>query len=200
MTERQQPRQSEFVETLRQAEGFCRLALNVLTGPYEWLVKQPGTRGSRVDGLESLAGLFVLSIWLICVWPDNPEIVREQVTLLMDMGIVCWGSMGLLLLHKLATAVAVARGRVVHSFDIGRSWFCRFGVSNEAAKALEVGGGIVMGIILLAVYFPLGSYLICAAGGLGVQYALIRAREKALRQLTVDARLEQQQLHGLIGC
>lgn len=173
------------------AIGFAHIHLPTL------LFKIPGTRGSRVDeNLGAYLSLIYLPIWWVYVtqaFRPPHQMVHPPVS--PPLFLLCWlGIIVLSVIHRIGTARAIRRGALIHSRDIGQSWFHKWsrGRSNGVTGEMIACGLLCFATIpfdmAIAMYFLVATFLMT------LPTALIEERRKHEFQEVVDSRLSQQWL------
>lgn len=185
MQDPQQPKGWTPVEDARNAASFFAFASRVLSAPVEVFLRTGF--GSRYFGLPSLVAVFAIPLWML-FWPGES-----------GSGIMLFWSLYLLMQLRawVESARMVARGEIVHTRYNG--WprlarcFRRHGEREikGAAEPLVVFG---IGIGLLPLSLPLGSYLMTASVALAVNHGLMEAVERARALEINDALIEQRSL------
>ncbi|HEX4609313.1 MAG TPA: hypothetical protein VH092_14035, partial [Urbifossiella sp.] len=161
---------------------FCR----VVAFPVENCVTRFGTWGTRYLDFSSVLGFFWPLVFVGFSAPHSAGDVRAVV-------LFWWGSLVLLLVHRVAGLRRRARGYRCHSRYRGASWFAwesdRVGTGQSDAREclVVVGAGIV---IAAAVSRPLGLLLLLGSSALLatrlVIHLVIEARLRELEDLRIE--------------
>lgn len=180
-----QPKGFTPIQDAKAAAGIAMLVARSIAAPLEPFLRS--RFGSRYFGLPSLIGLFTILFWCV-LWPgEDPT----------PMVWFWWLFIAVQLLARLESIGPAARARPVHTRYNGRprvaSVFRKTPERTLKARH-EPWLVIAIGLTVLGLSLPLGSYLIAAGFCLAVCAGVSEAAERAVALQLHDAWIEQQLL------
>ncbi|HEX4607817.1 MAG TPA: hypothetical protein VH092_06385 [Urbifossiella sp.] len=171
---------------LRQGTDQLLFLCRVLAFPVEICVTRFGTWGPQYLDFSSVLGFFWPLVFVGLTAPHPAGEVRAVV-------LFWWGSLVLLLVHRVAGLRRRARGYRCHSRNRGASWFARVsdpvgsGRSNARDCLAVVGAGIVIAAVVSR---PLGLLLLLGSAALLatrlVMHLAIEARLREMEDLWIE--------------
>jgi hypothetical protein len=181
--EQQQPGGWTPIQDAQKAANWFVLAARVLASPLEVILRK--NFGSKYFGIPSAVALFTVPMWAL-FWPDASPVGLWVLWVLFIV---------MQLRARLESVRMIAKGEVVHTRFNGSprlaSVFKR--MPEQKIKAgLEPLLVFIVGVLLMQVSPPLGSYLMVAAFSLGFNHSVIEAVERAQALEMNDALIEQQ--------
>ena len=171
--------QPSFPDRARESVDLVLFACRVVAFPIELYVTRFGTWGPRYLDFSAVLGF----LWpMVFFGLSGPQPEPEAVAILMFW----WGSVILLLAHRVKGIVLRSRGYVCHSRYRGDSRFAPLGEENSPkSDALEFLTTLSVSLAVLAVVKVLGTVLLIGS------VALLVTRRMA--QDMIEARLREME-------
>ncbi len=171
------------IQDAQQAASILVLAAQVMAAPVEVVLR---TRfGRRYFGVTAFLGFLAIPMWML-FWPEeDPRPI-----------LIFWGLHFVMQLRaRIEGIIMVARGDLVHTRYNGWPRLARvFKNTHEHKLKANTEPALVMliGLCLLPLSAPLGSYLVVSGISLGVVAGVIESVERNRALSMHDAWLEQQ--------
>ena len=183
MRDQPEPKGWTPIEDAQNAASILMLVAQSLAAPVEVFLR---TRfGRRYFGVPAFLGFMAVPMWML-FWP------REDPTPIF----VFWGLYILMQLRaRIEGWIMVARGDIVHTRYNGRPRLARIfkNIHEHKLKGFhEPALAIIVGMFMLAVSEPLGSFLMTSGFCLGLVNSVIESIERNRAMSMHDAWIEQQ--------
>lgn len=173
------------VQDAQNAASLLVLLAQALAAPVEPILRS--RFGSRYFGLPSLLGFLAVPMWMLA-WPgEDPGPLLTFWALAIAMQLVA----------RVQAFRMMVRGDIVHSRFNGYPRLARVlkrTPQHRINAAVEPWLVMGVGVLLLAVSEPLGSFLMASGASLAIVAGVIEAAQRRRALSMHDAWLEQQEL------
>ncbi len=180
----QQPGQWTPLQDARNGISILVLAAQVFSAPLEVMLRK--NFGKNYFGWPSFLALFAIPMWMLFYPGEDPEPIM-----------IFWCLFVLMQFRaRIESGIRSARGKGGHTRYNGEPSLMRFfpKLTEKKAKATESLIVMLIGVFMLAVSEPLGTYLMASGFCLGLVGSMIESSERAKTEQMHDAWLEQEQL------
>lgn len=167
--------------TLKEQVNFLVGVAQIVASPLELVLRRPGTAGECYFNGRTFIGILLMFVFI--VFAEGPHPGNAQAVWAGGIAFV------LLVAHKSRERLRDARGDVVHSRYVGRSWLP--GDETWVKSNLEPVVALFAGLFCLAVAKGLALYLIVSSCGLAISVSFAQLEHRARVRGLRDAMIEQ---------